>query len=134
MYLIDLDKCYGCRKCLEEVPGFFTLVEAGIREIVCRKCLSPNCVEACPEKALEMVEGKLKRYTMKCVSCKQCSYACPVGANPSSVLGYRTYPAHINIERVLKVCKKEAVTEVDEKPEGAVKLNGEFSAKAAGWQ
>jgi hypothetical protein len=57
-----------------------------------------------------------------------------VGANPSSVLGYRTYPPRINIERVLKVCKKEAVTQVEEKPEEAVKLNEEFAAKAADWQ
>ncbi|MDA3792998.1 MAG: 4Fe-4S binding protein [Elusimicrobia bacterium] len=134
MYIIDIDKCYQCKKCADVAPGLFTLIEEGIREIVCRKCRKPNCVEACPEDALETVDGKLKRYTMKCVSCKQCSYACPVGANPSMVLNYRTFPSHINIEKVIKICRKNAVSKEEKIPEDAVKINEIYAVRAAEWK
>jgi len=37
-------------------------------------------VEACPWEALEKQnDGVLKRYMMRCTSCKSCSMACPFG-------------------------------------------------------
>ena len=58
---------------------------------------------------------------MKCVSCKQCANACPVGANPVDILRYRTFHGYkINVDRCKKVCKKDALSKVDKVPEGWV--------------
>jgi Fe-S-cluster-containing hydrogenase component 2 len=129
MIALDLDKCYECKKCLEIEPGLYSLIERGIRVAVCRHCVNAPCINACPVEALERPEGgDLIRYNMKCISCKQCANACPVGANPVEILKYRTFPAYkLNVSGCIKVCKEDAVQEVDKAPEGYEMVDGQFA-------
>lgn len=133
---IDLDKCYGCRRCAEMAPGIYRLIEEGIRKLICRHCENPPCVAACPVDALEKEEGKdLKRHTFLCVSCKQCSSACPVGANPVEILSYRSYPAYgADFGKCLKICKTGAVELKEKVPEGYETISENFAARADGWK
>ncbi|MBN2406983.1 MAG: 4Fe-4S dicluster domain-containing protein [Elusimicrobia bacterium] len=133
---IDLDKCYECKKCLKVEPRLYAMIERGIRAVVCRHCKNPACVAACPVEALEKPEGgDLKRYTMKCVSCKQCATACPVGANPFEVLNYRSFPAyHVNIDKCRKICALDAIQEVTGKEKDWIVVDGTFAVKAGNWK
>lgn len=86
--LIDLEKCAEHEHCgaqcvythHPENDGVTSLREMAHFGVVCRRCSDEPCVRACPQKALEKQKDKvLKRYTMRCTSCKTCSYACPFG-------------------------------------------------------
>ncbi len=47
---------------------------------ICRHCEEAPCVNSCYHNALERSgDGHLKRYKMRCTSCKSCAVACPFG-------------------------------------------------------
>lgn len=86
--LIDLDTCSYCDECgmlcsYIQHPannGITSLRELAHFAIVCRRCDDAPCVTSCPWEALEMQDyNMLKRYLMRCTSCKSCSRACPFG-------------------------------------------------------
>lgn len=86
--LIDLDICSKCEECgmlcsYLQHPGnngITSLREFAHFAIVCRRCDDAPCVNSCPWEALEMQPyNMLKRYMMRCTSCKSCSQACPFG-------------------------------------------------------
>lgn len=88
--LIDLNVCDDCRDCnircnyhyraAKEDHGILGLRELAQFALVCRRCENPSCVNACPFDALErQKDGVLKRYNLRCVSCKSCAQACPFG-------------------------------------------------------
>lgn len=86
--LIDLDTCSKCEECgmlcsYMQHPannGITSLREFAHFAIVCRMCDDAPCVASCPWEALEMQSyNMLKRYMMRCTSCKSCSRACPFG-------------------------------------------------------
>lgn len=86
--LINLDICSECDSCgmlcsYIQHPGndgITTLREFGHFAVVCRRCDDAPCVASCPWKALELQENNmLKRYMMRCTSCKSCSRSCPFG-------------------------------------------------------
>lgn len=86
--LIDLDICSKCEECgmlcsYIQHPGnsgITTLREFAHFAVVCRRCDDAPCVASCPWQALEMQPtNMLKRYMMRCTSCKNCSRACPFG-------------------------------------------------------
>jgi len=56
-------------------------VERGFVVIVCRACAIPPCVKVCPTNAL-MPRGErgVRLDYSKCIGCKMCVQACPVGA------------------------------------------------------
>jgi len=83
-----LDACSQCDECgmlcsytqHHYNNGITNLREFAHFAIVCRRCDDAPCVASCPWEALEMQETKmLKRYMMRCTSCKSCSRACPFG-------------------------------------------------------
>lgn len=86
--LIDLDICSHCDECgmlcsyiqHSGNNGVTTLREFAHFAVVCRRCDDAPCVASCPWEALEMQPtNMLKRYMMRCTSCKNCSRACPFG-------------------------------------------------------
>ncbi|MBD3271316.1 MAG: 4Fe-4S dicluster domain-containing protein [Elusimicrobia bacterium] len=89
---IDLDVCASgqCKDCVIQCSYFYHRTNNGIISVaelatyalVCRRCEEPHCVNACPVEALEQQKDKNKlliRHTMRCISCKSCSHACPYG-------------------------------------------------------
>ncbi len=70
----------------------------GLREratfaLVCRQCLYASCIIACPFDAIERQDdGIIKRYNLRCVSCKLCAHACPFGTIYPEMLQF--YEAH----------------------------------------
>jgi Fe-S-cluster-containing dehydrogenase component len=86
--LIDLDICSNCEECgmlcsYIQHPannGITHLREFAHFALQCRRCEDSPCVAACPWQALEFQDyNALKRYTMRCTSCKSCSNGCPFG-------------------------------------------------------
>ncbi|MBN1434119.1 4Fe-4S dicluster domain-containing protein [Candidatus Fermentibacterales bacterium] len=91
---VDLDVCAAgeCKECVVRCSypfhptglnnGIISVAELASYYLVCRRCEEPHCVNACPRDALEQQEDKdrmLVRHTMRCISCRSCSHACPYG-------------------------------------------------------
>ena len=85
---IDLDLCAKCEECKvtcsylyhPQNNGITSLREFATFATICRQCEEAPCVKACYRDALEkQADGYLKRYKMRCTSCKSCSIACPFG-------------------------------------------------------
>lgn len=86
--LIDLDACLQCQDCgtlcsYIQHPannGIMSILEFAHFALICRRCEDSPCVASCPREALEyQPDNMLKRYMMRCTSCKSCSKACPFG-------------------------------------------------------
>ena len=110
--LVDLEKLYSCEDATAQCSYYYRPGNSGItrlREIgqflhICRKCEEAPCVKACPKEAIEKQEdGTIKRYTMRCISCKSCSAACPFGTIPTETVPYITSQCDECIDR----CDKE---------------------------
>lgn len=94
----DSQVCTGCRSC-EAICSFVHLngecnpqkARVRIRQnlfhgqsepVICRQCVKPKCVAACPEGALSQ-HPKLQSPVLdpaKCTLCRGCVEACPFGA------------------------------------------------------
>lgn len=151
---IDLNKCDECDDCTVQCDAFYkakasdhgilSLREMATNRLICRRCEEPSCVSACRFEALERQEdGVLKRYNMRCVSCKSCSHACPFGTiYPDTVPFYATNcdfcMASFKDEPPCAVsCVKRAVEfkDVEESPEnGIFVLSDKFAVCARKWE
>ena len=112
---IDLEKCYSCKKCDPQCSyiehpnnrGVVRLLELCSNYIICRRCKDSPCEKACPQVALEkQANGVLKRYLMRCTSCKTCTVACPFGCTYLETVPYKTSGCDYCVGRLA----------VDEKP------------------
>ena len=102
LLLVDPDKCTGCLSCekicslkhenqciptrsrikvLRKISlgpnGFFVSTP-----VVCQQCETPMCKEVCPANAIYQ-DAKTGAYLVnedKCVGCRLCTIACPLGA------------------------------------------------------
>lgn len=135
--LLDLDICEKCEQCTAKCSyyyhprndGLIALRELATFSVVCRKCEEGTCVLSCPKDALERLEtGVVKRYNMRCISCKSCSYACPFGTIYPEILPYISSVCDYCMDRsediplCVKTCSKEgAIKVVDEIQEDAEK-------------
>ncbi len=98
--LIDSQKCMGCLTCMigcsmvhegeinlslsriQVTQNPFGKFPEDISLSQCRQCLSPACVEACPEEALTIDEnnGYLRKVDQeKCTGCMECVHGCSYG-------------------------------------------------------
>jgi Fe-S-cluster-containing dehydrogenase component len=100
--IIDLAKCttqgesnVQCSyKHHPENKGIDSLLEMIRFALICRRCESAPCIEACPQGALEKVPSKnndagiLKRANMLCTGCGTCAIACPFGTIYTDLIPY----------------------------------------------
>ncbi len=96
--LVDTKKCQGCVSCMlacslvhegeenmslariQVMQNPFGKYPDDISLGLCRQCLTPACVDACPEGALYInkEKGNIRMITKeRCIGCKQCIDACP---------------------------------------------------------
>ncbi len=116
--------------------GLTFIKEMATYALICRKCEEGTCVLACPREALEKQEdGILKRYNMRCIQCRSCSYACPFGTILPDMVPYRTSICDYCIGRLrngeaplcVQTCPDEAILygEFEENPEKKTYLVGD---------
>lgn len=98
---IDEHRCWGCRTCevackqeMNASAGvdLISVVEDGPRTVdgapffiyrvrVCRHCELPDCVDACPERAIsQRPDGIVVLDESQCSGCRACLDACPYDA------------------------------------------------------
>ena len=152
--LIDLNRCDDCENCSVDCTYFYRphasdhgilqLRELGTFLTVCRQCEDPSCVAACRFDALERQDdGILKRYNMRCVSCKCCAHACPFGTiYPDALPFFVTRCDYCmgtsgKAPPCVATCEKGAIEfrEVDEAEAEDIHIIGEHLAvKAPKWE
>lgn len=93
--IIKPEKCIGCRTC-ELICSFehygqinprmanvtvFEYEKASVAiPIMCLQCENPACEKVCPVKAIRREEnGAVTIHYEKCIGCKMCMNACPLG-------------------------------------------------------
>ena len=97
--LIDLEKCDQCESCcvdcgyhdrlMADDNGLWGLREHATFALICRRCNTASCINACMFDALERgPEGIIKRHNLRCVSCKMCAHACPFGTIYTDMLSF----------------------------------------------
>lgn len=97
MLIVEPNKCTGCRACemacsiFQEGESSFYMSrirvirfheELFFYPLVCQQCKTPLCALPCPTAALRKNEqtGLVDFFKDKCVGCKLCFTACPLGA------------------------------------------------------
>lgn len=128
---IDLDVCGSSEnkgRCTAECSypfhpgndGVISLLELASYAVICRQCESGNCIAACPVDALEKDStGVLRRYNMRCVSCKSCAIACPFGIIYPEAIPYGVSMCDYCVHRLkggedplcVRTCKPEGAIE-----------------------
>ena len=99
--VIDLEKCMGCRACMEACKvenntpesafwmnvfrfeeGEYPDVHVGFLVRPCQHCDNAPCVKVCPVQARYMQEDGIVLTDFKrCIGCRYCIVACPYGVN-----------------------------------------------------
>ncbi|MFC1674930.1 4Fe-4S dicluster domain-containing protein [Candidatus Omnitrophota bacterium] len=148
---IDLDLCDRCSECKAACDYFYHPQNNGITSLreyatfalFCRHCEEAPCVNACYSDALEKQEdGTLKRYKMRCTSCKSCSIACPFGTIFPDFIPYLDsrcdYCAGIAHKqpKCISSCPEKAIEikDLEEDPEKNIYFVGEsLAVKSRKW-
>lgn len=129
-----------------EKRGIDNIMELATYAVICRKCESEDCVQACTKDALEKQEdGVLKRYNMRCISCKSCSAACPFGTILPESLPYIMSHCDYCLGRLKKGEKPECVRTTkkglikygefnEDDQQNIVKINENMLVKCAPWK
>jgi Fe-S-cluster-containing dehydrogenase component len=151
---IDMVKCDECDECTVRCEYMYQpdVTDHGIRALreqvaymlTCRRCEEPSCVAACKFDALErQPDGVLKRYNMRCVSCKCCSQACPFGTIYPELVPFYAVKCDYCIRTLdtgdpscVSSCAKKAIEykEVEEsEKDGIYFLNDHVAVRALKW-
>lgn len=142
---IDLDKCSECQECKAACDylyhpqnnGITSLREFATFATICRHCEEAPCVSACYHDALERAsDGHIKRYKMRCTSCKSCSIACPFGTILIDFIPYLDSKCDycigkdVGLPSCIKSCPEKAIEikEVEEDIEKNIYFVGEHLA------
>ena len=124
--VLDLTRCEGCQECTVDCGYFYaqpgdnrgiqSLKERATFGIVCRRCEHASCVLSCPYDALErQPTGTIKRFNLRCVSCKLCTQGCPFGTIYPEMVGFYTTPCDYCIDNATDApacvsgCVKDAI-------------------------
>ena len=98
---IDLDRCMGCRACMEACKvenntpeaafwmyvfrfeeGAYPDVNVSFLPRPCQHCDNPPCVKVCPVGArFKQEDGLVLSDFDRCIGCRYCEVACPYGVN-----------------------------------------------------
>ncbi|MFC1703926.1 4Fe-4S dicluster domain-containing protein [Candidatus Omnitrophota bacterium] len=149
---INLETCSKCPECVIACSYFYHPQNKGITSLleyanfatICRHCEEAPCVSSCYRDALEkQPDGHLRRYKMRCTSCKSCTIACPFGIIYSDNIPYLDSQCDYCIGRAdkkapecLASCPYEAVEykEVKEDPENNIYFVGDkLAVKTLKW-
>lgn len=105
--IADPDKCIGCRTCTvacvvahskenifyqnpEDInfnPKLEVIKTNKVSApIQCRHCEDAPCLNVCPNNAISKLNNVIKIEEEKCVGCKTCMLACPIGAIDFAVI------------------------------------------------
>jgi Fe-S-cluster-containing dehydrogenase component len=144
---IDLEKLHNNENVSAGCSYYYENKNAGINRLrelaqflfTCRKCENSACVNACPREALQRdMDGKITRFTMRCVSCKSCSIACPFGIISPDTVPYITSQCDVCVDRsdkeeplCVKTCSVEGALkfiEVEESEKDDIYLIGKHIA------
>ena len=142
---VDLEICSTCKECKAccdyfhhpQNNGITSLREYATFATICRHCEEAPCANACYHNALERsTDGHIKRYKMRCTSCKSCSVACPFGIIYQDFIPYLDSRCDYCIGTSEKLpacitsCPLEALQlkEVQEDPEKNIYFVGEHLA------
>ncbi len=152
--LVDLTRCEACEECSVQCgrqytprlahQGILTLRELAYFALLCRRCEQPNCVAACKFEALErQPDGVMKRYNLRCVSCKSCAHACPFGTIYPDTLPYFVIPCELcrgqnpgKEPLCLSSCCKQAIQLTEQEPneaQGVFALGEHLLVRAPRW-
>jgi Fe-S-cluster-containing dehydrogenase component len=139
---IDLDICNKCKECAVACDYFYHPQNNGVTALreyatfatICRHCEEAPCVNSCYHHALERApDGHIKRYKMRCTSCKSCSIACPFGVIFQDFIQYLDSKCDycLNLKgqdlKCVVSCPEKAVEvkEVEEDPDNNIFYVGE---------
>jgi len=99
--VIDLDRCYGCRACMEACKvenntpegvfwmyvfrfeeGLYPNVRISYMPRPCMHCDNAPCVKPCPVGArYKRADGLVATDWKRCIGCRYCAVACPYSVN-----------------------------------------------------
>ncbi|MDD5505129.1 MAG: 4Fe-4S binding protein [Candidatus Omnitrophica bacterium] len=142
---VDLDICSTCKECKVACDYFYHPQNNGIANLreyatfatICRHCEQAPCVNSCYHNALERAsDGHIKRYKMRCTSCKSCVLACPFGVIFQDFIPYLDSKCDFcvgqkgRLPRCITACPKKAVEfkDVEENLEQDMYFVGEHLA------
>jgi carbon-monoxide dehydrogenase iron sulfur subunit len=142
---VDLEICSRCEDCKVCCDYFYHPQNNGITNLreyatfvlICRHCEEAPCVNSCYHDALEkQPDGILKRYKMRCTSCKSCSIACPFGIIFQDFIPYLDSKCDYciglagKLPKCVTSCPDKAIEikEIEENPEKDIYLVGEYLA------
>ena len=142
---VDLDICNECQDCRVACGYFYHSQNNGVANLreyatfvtICRHCEEAPCVNSCYHNALERsADGHLKRYKMRCTSCKSCTMACPFGVIFPDFIPYLDSKCDYcvgltgKLPKCIVSCPEKAIEikEVEEDIPGNIYLIGEHLA------
>lgn len=128
-YLIDLEKAYTERVVPNELKS---LIEKGIKRVICRHCENSACVSACPQNALKK-NGDLKRAGFLCTGCRTCIIACPFGVNIDEIIEYKVKPVQ-SLEFIVHSSCSYIEEGAFEESEDIVKIEENIFVKGINWK
>lgn len=153
--VLNLTKCEGCDECTVNCGYFYgqhggdsdqgiqSIKERTTFALVCRQCEHASCIKSCPYDALERQDdGTIKRFNLRCVSCKLCTQGCPFGTIYPEMVGFYVTPCDYCIDSstdqppCVTGCVKDAIAfrEVDPKEHNLHIIDEHLAAIAPKWE
>jgi len=76
---LDESLCTNCKKCQDICPQNAISFFGGLPNF-CRQCPDPECISACPKKAITLQNNQIQINKKKCNACGKCAEICPFRA------------------------------------------------------